>query len=113
LFADLKSYFSRESGSSNCTTPSTRGSGVGLDDALAIPIPEEEVQGQENESANEQGIIIEFNPDHVISDPGFRIPIDQFSPNIRDEIRRTFMKKVQLNLLIIVSLKHQIKGAFK
>jgi hypothetical protein len=39
-------------------------------------MPEEEVQGQENESANDQGIITEFNLDHVISDPGLRIPID-------------------------------------
>jgi hypothetical protein len=67
LFVDLKSYFGRESGSNNCSTPSTRGSGVGPDDALAIPIPEEEVQGQENESANDQGIIIEFNIIQIMS----------------------------------------------
>jgi hypothetical protein len=37
----------------------------------------EEVNGQEVEG------IIEFNPDHIISDPGLRIPIDRFVSNIR------------------------------
>jgi hypothetical protein len=47
----------------------------------------EEVNGQEVEG------IIEFNPDHIISDPGLRIPIDRFVSNIRDEVRRAFIVK--------------------
>jgi hypothetical protein len=34
-----------------------------------------------------------FNPDHIISDPGLRILIDQFAPNIRDEVKRAFIAK--------------------
>ena len=107
-FADLKSYFSQGSSS----TPSTHGSGVGLEalereevvlqtqvestDAVAVPMPVEDVEGQagggvnssreqtQDKDASDQGIITEFNPEHVISDPGLRIPIDQFGPNIRD-----------------------------
>ena len=110
-FADLKSYFSQGSSS----TPSTHGSGVGLEvlevvlqtqvkstDAVAVPMPVEDVEGQagggvnssreqaQDKDASDQGIITEFNPEHVISDPGLRIPIDQFGPNIRDEVRRAF-----------------------
>jgi hypothetical protein len=40
-----------------------------------------------------EGIITEFSPDHIISNPGLRIPIDCFAPNIRDEFRRDFMAK--------------------
>jgi hypothetical protein len=40
-----------------------------------------------------KGIIIKFNPDHIISDPGLRISIDHFATNIRDEVRRAFMAK--------------------
>ena len=40
-----------------------------------------------------KGTITEFNPDYIISDPRLRISIEQFSPNIRDEIRRAFMER--------------------
>ena len=48
---------------------------------------------QAGSNENDQGTITEFNPDYIISDPGLRIPIEQFSPNIRDEIRRAFMER--------------------
>jgi hypothetical protein len=99
----LKSYFSRASS----THASTRGSGVGHDtleeegvvqthlsntqslkDVVSLPV--ENVEGQREEDINDRGIIIEFNLDHIISDPGLHIPIDQFGPNIRDEVRRAF-----------------------
>jgi len=48
---------------------------------------------QPGSNENDQGTITEFNPDYIISDPGLRIPIEQFSPNIRDEIRRAFMER--------------------
>jgi hypothetical protein len=47
----------------------------------------EEVHGQEVEG------ITEFNPNHIISDPGLRVSIDRFAPNIRDEVRRAFIAK--------------------
>jgi hypothetical protein len=37
--------------------------------------------------------INQFNPDHIIYDPGLRIPIDYFALNIRDEVRRAFIAK--------------------
>jgi len=36
--------------------------------------------------AETEGIITQFNSDHIITDPGLRIPIDQFSINIRAEV---------------------------
>jgi hypothetical protein len=47
----------------------------------------EEVNGQEVEG------ITEFNLDHIISDPRFRVLIDRFAPNIKDEVRRAFIAK--------------------
>jgi hypothetical protein len=40
-----------------------------------------------------EGIITEFSPNHIISNPGLHISIDYFAPNIRDEVRRAFMVK--------------------
>ena len=53
----------------------------------AIAAVEEEIE------TDGEGIITQFNPDHVITDPGLRIPIDQFSINIRSEVRRAFIDK--------------------
>jgi len=114
---DLKSNFIQRSSN----TASTHGSGVGLEalereevvlqtqvestDAVAVPMSVEDVEGQagggvdssreqtQDKDASDQGIITEFNPEHVISDPGLHIPIDQFGPNIRDEVRRAFKQK--------------------
>ncbi|KAK1390577.1 zinc finger MYM-type protein 5-like [Heracleum sosnowskyi] len=36
---------------------------------------------------------IEFNPDSIISDPGGRIPIDEYDVNIRDQVRRAYIAK--------------------
>ncbi|KAK1384776.1 TTF-type domain-containing protein [Heracleum sosnowskyi] len=36
---------------------------------------------------------IEFNPDSIISDPGARIPIDEYDVNIRDQVRREYIAK--------------------
>jgi len=104
---DLKSYFSQGS-SSTSRNPSTHGSGVAAveevednvvpatveyveieGDAIPASVEEEEVE----EGAQVQEGITEFNPDHIISDPGLRIPIDRFASNIRDEVRRAFIAK--------------------
>jgi hypothetical protein len=60
-----------------------------------------------------EGIITEFSPDHIISNPGLRIPIDCFAPNIRDKLEGISWLKVQLNQLVIIFLNQMIKEAFK
>jgi hypothetical protein len=83
---DLKSYFSQASSGSR---PSTRASGVCNDPRIQV-----EVQENNSEDANgEVESINQFNLDHIISDPGLRIPIDSFAPNIRDDVRRAFIAK--------------------
>ena len=42
---------------------------------------------------NCEGITTYFNPDHIIFDPGLRIPINKFSVDIRAEVRRAFIAK--------------------
>jgi len=37
--------------------------------------------------------IITFDLDHIITDLRLHVPIDQFSINIRSEVRRTFIDK--------------------
>jgi hypothetical protein len=38
--------------------------------------------------------IMVFNPDvHVVSNPGLRVPIEQFYPDIRDDVRRAYLVK--------------------
>lgn len=37
--------------------------------------------------------IKEFSEDHIVSDPALRIPIDDFDPEIRDEVRRAYVLK--------------------
>ena len=73
---DLKSYFSQTSSGSR---PNTRASGVCNETRIQVGV-------QENNSEDANGEvegINQFNPDHIISDPGLRIPIDSFAPNIR------------------------------
>jgi hypothetical protein len=82
-FVDLKSYFSRASSSTN---PSTNGSGVGQE------VDNEDFQYEQDVSGT-GSTFNEFHMDHIISDPGIRIPIDQFAPNIRSEVRGTFIEK--------------------
>jgi hypothetical protein len=35
-----------------------------------------------------------MDSDHIEPDPGLRIPIDGFHPNIRDEVRLAYVAKV-------------------
>jgi hypothetical protein len=65
-----------------------------------VPQPLETVQGAKNEDQpshvpDVEGItIMVFNPDvHVVSDPGLRVAIEQFHPNIRDDVRRAYLVK--------------------
>jgi hypothetical protein len=82
-FVYLKSYFSRASSSTN---PNTHGSEVGQE------VDNEEVQYEQDVSGT-GSTINEFHMDHIVSDPGIHIPIVQFAPNIRSEVRRAFIEK--------------------
>ncbi|XP_025820787.1 zinc finger MYM-type protein 1-like [Panicum hallii] len=102
----LKSYFGTSS-SGSIRQPSTCGSGIAQQEvedgkdhfALVTTGVEDEfaqaTTGVEDEVAQAelQEGITEFNPDYIISDPGLRISIDRFAPNIRDEVRRAFIAK--------------------
>lgn len=97
-FVDLKSYFSRASSSTN---PSTHVSGVGQEvdnppivkGAIGSQLEDNEEVQYEQDVRGTGSTVNEFHMDHIISDPGIRIPIDQFAPNIRSEVRRAFIKK--------------------
>jgi hypothetical protein len=52
-----------------------------------------EENGEEVVHVQAQESITVFNSDHIISDLGLRISIDQFAPNIRDEVRTAFIAK--------------------
>ena len=58
-----------------------------MENKIAAPQIEEEIE------TDGEGIITQFNPDHIITDPGLRIPIDRFSIDIRSEVRRAFIDK--------------------
>ena len=88
---DLKSYFSQASSESR---PSTRASGVCNEPEIQVGVQENNSEDANGENVNGQVEgINQFNPDHIISDPGLRIPIDSFAPNIRDDVRRAFIAK--------------------
>jgi hypothetical protein len=58
-----------------------------IENAMSVEMEEYEPD------ARVEGIITQFNPDHIITDPGLRIPVDQFSVDIRAEVRRAFIAK--------------------
>ena len=47
------------------------------------------LQDEEEIETDGEGIITQFNPDHIITDPGLR----QFSTNIRSKVRKAFIDK--------------------
>jgi len=51
------------------------------------------LQVEEEIEIDGEGIITEFNPHHIITDSGLRIPIDRFSINIRSKVRGAFIDK--------------------
>ena len=101
-FADLKSFFpSTNSASGSNSEPSTRESGnVVVPESEeqeelrdSEPHPVETVQGVEHQepSSHEQDVegIKVFNPDvHLVSDLALYVAINQFHPDIRDDVRR-------------------------
>ena len=120
---DLKSYFNR---GSSATNPSTRESGnveVEVGESVGAGQVEERqeqlqlgsVQVEEviEEETVQGDLITEFNPDYIVSDPGLRIPIDRFAPNIRDEVRRAFIAKGPTQPTGHNFPPQRIKGPFK
>ena len=105
-YTDLKSFYgttSRNSGSDGNSGPSTHESGnvaqSGEQEVLhSLETVQETVQYAENEDQSSHQLDVEgirvFNPDvHVASDPGLRVAIEQFHPNIRDDVRRAYLVK--------------------
>ena len=111
-YADIKSFFgttsSRNSATDSNSGPSTHESGTAAaqSEELEAPHPlqaqavQETVEGAANEEQpshehDVEGITITvFNPDvHVVFDPGLRVAIEQFHPNIRDDVRRAYLVK--------------------
>jgi hypothetical protein len=95
-YADLKSFYtSTNSASGSNSAPSTRESGnvaestkqQELGDSEPRLDPVEAVQGVEEDAKSK---VLRFStPDvHLVSDPGLRVAIDQFHPDIRDDVRR-------------------------
>jgi hypothetical protein len=68
---------------------------TGGGDANEIEAPVQEVPVEQEEVGD---IIKEFNQDHIISDPGLRIPIERFHPNIRDQVKRAYLSKGPVQL---------------
>jgi hypothetical protein len=108
-FANLKSFFSSTNSTSGSTSgPSTRESDVvaeseeqeELGDSEAHPLETVQEEGVANEEmlSHEQNVEVEgimvFNPDvHLVFHPALRVAIDQFYPDIRDDVRRAYLLK--------------------
>ena len=114
--ADLKRYFEVLGGShsSSNSNPSTRESGNAAGQSVhqsqvntaetenANSLPSQQVEEQipdsveamveENvEVLGDEGITV-FSMDYIKDDPGLRIPLDRFSPNIRDDVRFAYIE---------------------
>jgi hypothetical protein len=103
-----KLFSSTKSTSGSSSGPSTCESGVvaeseeqeELGDSKAHPletVQEEEVANEElllhEQNVEVEGIMV-FNPDvHLVFDPALRVAIDQFHPDIRDDVRRAYLVK--------------------
>jgi hypothetical protein len=101
-FADIKSFFpSTNSASGSNSRPSTRENGnvaVAQLEEQEKPHPIETVQGVDHQqpSSHEQDVegIEVFNPDvDLVFDLALRVAIDQFHPDIRDDVRRAYLVK--------------------
>ena len=47
-----------------------------------------------DESTNQPRMpILEFHPSQIIADPGLRIPIEDYAPEIRSDVRRAYLLK--------------------
>jgi hypothetical protein len=105
FFTGLKNYFSQGSSGSSL---SSHGSDIvvivedvplegnvlpAIEEGVAIEgdvLPS--IEHDEEDEQVQEGIT-DFNPYHIIFDPGLRIPIERFYANIRDEVRRAFIAK--------------------
>ena len=71
------------------------------DGHISAPAPDAQTLAAEQESLpqaqgpqlKEGEYIKEFNPEHIISDPGLRIPIEKFHLDIRDQVKRAYLLK--------------------
>ena len=109
-YTDLKSIFAKASGTSTSSPAPTlevvaeRREEPAHQENVRIEVSAS-VQEKENEGENyienepiardggEDKFIEELHPDHIQPDPGLRIPINNFHPNIRDEVRLAYVAK--------------------
>jgi len=88
------------SASGSNSSPSTRESG-NVDESTEqqeVGDLEQHLDLVETVQSVEQDVEVEsikvFNPDvHIVSDPGLRVAINQFHPDIRDDVRRAYLVK--------------------
>ncbi|CAN6330735.1 unnamed protein product [Urochloa humidicola] len=100
--ADLKSFFT--SNSSSGSAPSTHqceNAAVSSEEVQEVAVPVE-VEPPGNAEADAEPRVAEPDAEliqvfdsaaHVISDPGLRIPIERFHPNIRGDVQRAYLLK--------------------
>lgn len=61
--------------------------------------PQEQTEQAQDLQHEEGDVIKKFSQDHIISDPGLRIPIERFHPNIRDQVKRAYLLKGPTQLI--------------
>jgi hypothetical protein len=63
-------------------------------ESTGVRTEQAEAQTQDEEETAGTNLIREFDANlHVIADPGCRIAIDRFHPDIRDEVKRAYLLK--------------------
>jgi hypothetical protein len=80
----IKRFFSAISGHEQTNATAKEGDGNEIEEPVQEAQTKNAPQAQGMQIEEGDDIIKEFNQDHIISDPGLRIPIHRFHPNIRD-----------------------------
>ena len=77
-------------------TPTNDSTNPSMDvDESTIPHANESTNPPTNESTNQppKHHILEFHPSQIFGDPADRIPIEDYAPEIRSEVRRAYLLK--------------------
>ena len=87
----IKRFFSAVSGQERTNATVEGGDGNEIEEPIEEAQTENAPQAQGIQIEEGDDLIKEFNQDHIISDPGLRIPIQRFHPNIRDQVKRAYL----------------------
>ncbi|KAG2650687.1 hypothetical protein PVAP13_1NG201200 [Panicum virgatum] len=87
----MKRFFSAVSGQERTNATVEGGDGNEIEEPIEEAQTENAPQAQGIQIEEGDDLIKEFNQDHIISDPGLRIPIQRFLPNIRDQVKRAYL----------------------